>query len=120
MSEAEEGIVIELSAAQVAGVVREAGRDGGLLDLVGGIENLVGFRALPARLDDPRFSRSLLRGLMVLGCFPADGAGREVTDVARELEMGVSTTHRYVSTLLEVGLLERDPISREYRRAVRG
>jgi DNA-binding IclR family transcriptional regulator len=29
--------------------------------------------------------------------------------------MGASTTHRYVSTLLEVGLLERDPVSREYR-----
>ena len=111
----EHPITIELSAAEVDRVVREAGKDA-----VGGMEGLVGFRASPAQLDDLRFSRSLLRGLMVLGCFPADGAGREVTDVARELEMGASTAHRYASTLLEVGLLERDPVSREYRRVVRG
>jgi hypothetical protein len=116
----EHPITIELSAAEVDRVVREAGKDAGQLGLVGGMEGLVGFRASPAQLDDLRFSRSLLRGLMVLGCFPADGAGREVTDVARELEMGASTAHRYASTLLEVGLLERDPVSREYRRAVRG
>jgi hypothetical protein len=116
----ENGITIELYEDQIDRVVREAGQDNGLLGLVGGIEDLVEFRASPAQLDDPRLSRSLLRGLMVLGCFPADGAGREVTDVARELEMGGSTTHRYATTLLEVGLLERDPASREYRRAARG
>jgi DNA-binding IclR family transcriptional regulator len=43
-----------------------------------------------------------------------------MTDVAHELEMGASTTHRYISTLVEVGLLERDPVSRKYRLAVRG
>jgi DNA-binding MarR family transcriptional regulator len=112
--------MIELSKAQIDRVVREAGRDGGLLDLVGGMEDLVEFRASPAQLNDLRFSRSLLRGLMVLASFPDDGAARRARDVARELEMGISTTHRYVSTLLEVGLLERDPVSREYRRAVRG
>ena len=115
----EHGIMIELSADQVDRVVREAGKDTGLLGLVGGMEDLVGFWASPAQLDDPRFSRSLLRGLMVLASFKPDGASREVTDVARELEMGASTIHRYASTLVEVGLLERDPVSREYRRAVR-
>jgi IclR family pca regulon transcriptional regulator len=78
------------------------------------------FRASPAQLDDRRLSRSLLRGLLVLASFPADGAGRSVTDVAHELDMVASTTHRYISTLLEVGLLERDSVSREYRRQVRG
>lgn len=34
--------------------------------------------------------------------------------------MGASTTHRYVSTLVEVGLLERDPVSREYRLTRKG
>jgi hypothetical protein len=120
MNMPENGIMIELSKAQIDGVVREAGRDDGLLDLVGGMEDLVGFRASPAQLDDPRFSRSLLRGLMVLASLTPDGTGRQLTDVSRELEMGLSTTHRYVSTLLEVGLLERDPVSREYRRVVRG
>ncbi len=115
------GITIELSAAQTERIVREAANDGELLGLVGGMEELqFEFRASPAQLDDLRFSRSLLRGLMVLASFPADGAGRAVTDVARDLDMGLSTTYRYASTLLEVGLLEQDPVSREYRRAMRG
>jgi DNA-binding IclR family transcriptional regulator len=29
--------------------------------------------------------------------------------------MNTSTTHRYVTTLLAVGLLERDPSTRKYR-----
>jgi hypothetical protein len=112
----EDAIMIELSKAQIDRVVREAGRDGGLLGLVGVMEGLVGFRASGAQLDDPRFSRSLLKALMVLASFTPGGASRQVTDVAHELEMGLSTTYRYASTLVEVGLLEREPVSREYRR----
>jgi DNA-binding MarR family transcriptional regulator len=112
----ENGISIELSKAQINRVIREAVDDGGPLGLVEDLD----FRASPAQLDDRRLSRSLLRGLLVLASFPADGAGRSVTDVAHELDMVASTTHRYISTLLEVGLLERDSVSREYRRQVRG
>ena len=113
----ERGVTIQLSKAQVERVIREAGKDRGLLDLLRGVE-VREFRASPAQLNDLRLSRSLLLGLTVLASFPADGADRSVKDVADELELGASTTHRYVSTLLEVGLLERDPVSREYRRAV--
>jgi DNA-binding MarR family transcriptional regulator len=116
---AESRISIELSQAQVNRVIREAVEDAGLLGQVGETEKL-GFRASPEQLDDRRLSSSLLRGLMVLASFPADGADRSMTDVAHELEMGASTTHRYISTLVEVGLLERDPVSRKYRLAVRG
>lgn len=116
---AESRISIELSKAQVNRVIREAVEDGGLLGQVGETEKL-GFRASPEQLDDRGLSSSLLRGLMVLASFPADGVGRSMTDVAHELEMGASTTHRYISTLVEVGLLERDPVSRKYRLAVRG
>jgi DNA-binding MarR family transcriptional regulator len=116
---AESRISIELSKAQVNRVIREAVEDGGLLGQVGETEKL-GFRASPEQLDDRGLSSSLLRGLMVLASFPGDGVGRSMTDVAHELEMGASTTHRYISTLVEVGLLERDPVSRKYRLAVRG
>ena len=54
-------------------------------------------------------SRSLLRGLSILTCFGADGAARGILELARELEMSPSTTHRYASTLVELGLLERCP-----------
>jgi hypothetical protein len=116
----ENGVRVELSRAQVDRVLQEAAEQDGLLPLLAGIEELVEFRASPGQLGDPRLSRSLLRGLMVLASFPADGVGRAVTDVAHDLDMGLSTTHRYVTTLLEVGLLERDPVSREYRFAARG
>lgn len=115
----ENGISIELSKAQVNRVTREAVEDDGLLGRVEETEKL-GFRASPGQLEDRGLSTSLLRGLMVLTSFPADGAGRSMTDVALELDMGLSTVHRYVSTLVEVGLLERDPVSRKYRLAVRG
>jgi hypothetical protein len=109
----ESAVTIELSKAQINRVIREAGEDDGLLGRMGGVEGLE-FRASPAQLEDRRLSRSLLRGLMVLASFPADGAARSVKEVAGELDMGGSTTHRYISTLVEVGLLERDPMSREY------
>jgi hypothetical protein len=72
------------------------------------------FRPLMA---DKGLSQSLLIGLQVLTCFPLDGTHRGVAEVARQLGMNNSTIHRYMTTLLEVGLLERDPQSRWYRIA---
>ena len=66
-------------------------------------------------MEDNRFSQSLLRGLMVLASFPRDGTPRQITEVAKQLGFGASTTHRYAVTLVELGLLERDPVSRHYR-----
>jgi DNA-binding IclR family transcriptional regulator len=71
-------------------------------------------------MEDPRFSRSLLRALMVLASYPADGSARSVSDVAKQVGMGISTAHRYTSTFAEVGVLERDPVSRQYRLASNG
>jgi hypothetical protein len=70
---------------------------------------------LPAGPSDPRLSRSLVRGLSLLTCFPADGSGRGVVELAHEAGMSPSTAHRYASTLVELGLLERNPKSRKYR-----
>jgi hypothetical protein len=115
----ENGVSIELSKAQINRVVRESAQDVGLMDSLRGVDQL-DLEAFAMRLDDVRFSRSLLRGLMVLAAFPADGSDRAVTDVAKQLGMGVSTAHRYASTFVEVGLLERDPVSRRYRLAGKG
>lgn len=111
--------MIELSKAQVNRVVREAAQDDALLGLLGA-PGEVDFQASPEQLDDPRLSRSLLRALMILASFPADGTARALTDVANQLGMAASTAHRYLSTFVEVGLLERDPDSRAYRRAGKG
>lgn len=65
--------------------------------------------------SDPRLSRSLLRGLSILTCFGPDGGSRGIVELARHLGMSASTTHRYASTLVELGLLERCPKTRKYR-----
>jgi hypothetical protein len=66
--------------------------------------------------EDKRLSRSLLCGLVVLVSFPADGGERGIKEIARELSLSTSTAHRYIRTLLTVGLLEQNPRTRGYCR----
>jgi hypothetical protein len=73
---------------------------------------------LPIGASDPRLSRSLLRGLSLLTCFGRDGAARGIVELAHDAGMSPSTAHRYASTLVELGLLQRDPKSRKYRLPV--
>lgn len=70
------------------------------------------------RLTEPRFSQSLERGLAVLGCFDGTQPLRGIADLADELGLSRSTTHRYVATLLELGYLEQEP-NRKYRLGLR-
>ncbi len=120
-----ETISIELSQLQVDQIVRAAGEDGAMSVLLSALKDPSWTPALdshegvhPAQMDDRRLSRSLLSGLLVLFCFPGDGGYLGIAQLARMLEMNTSTTHRYVTTLLAVGLLERDPVTRRYRLAV--
>ena len=115
-------VMIELSRSQVDQVVRSAGRGGTMSVLLSAVRDpnwsLAGAQQEefhPHQLEDRRLSRSLLSGLLVLSCFPADGGYLGIADLARMLGMNTSTTHRYVTTLLAVGLIERDPITRRYR-----
>lgn len=71
--------------------------------------------ALSDALCDPQLSQSLLRGLAILSCFGPERPWRAIIDLAKELEMSPSTTHRYVKTLRAIGLLEQNPTTREYR-----
>jgi IclR family transcriptional regulator, pca regulon regulatory protein len=64
-------------------------------------------------------SQSLERGLSVLSIFRGDRALLGNTEIARELGLGVSTTHRYIATLARLGYLEQDPGSRRYRLGFR-
>lgn len=70
---------------------------------------------LPSDTDDPRLSRSLLRGFSLLAGFGADGGERGIVELAEDLGMSPSTAHRYALTLVEIGLLERCPRTRKYR-----
>ncbi len=109
-------IVIELSSAQVDRVVRGAADGGNISVLLSGLKDVREVLARePAQLEDSRLSRSLLAGLLMLASFPTDGSYLGNAEIARMLDMNPSTTHRYVSTLVAVGLLERDPSTRRYR-----
>jgi IclR helix-turn-helix domain len=117
-----ETVLIELSKSQVDQVVRSAGQGGTLSVLLSAVRDPEWPLSLdseewsyPTQMDDRRLSRSLLSGLLVLSCFPPDGGYLGIAELARMLNMNTSTTHRYVTTLLAVGLLERDPGTRKYR-----
>ena len=128
-----EAITITLSPAQIDTVVRAASR-GQAPSVSAIVESLAAPRSssgarpatsdpsdaplrgyLPADTDDPRLSRSLLRGLSLLTGFGPDGAERGIVELAEELGMSPSTAHRYAVTLVELGLLERCPRTRKYR-----
>lgn len=69
-------------------------------------------------LREPRYSQSLERGLAILGCFAPDRPVLGIADIADELGMSRSTTHRYVITLVALGYLEQGA-SRKYRLGLR-
>jgi DNA-binding transcriptional ArsR family regulator len=112
------GITIELTSVQVDRVIHTAASAEGVSSLLRGLAEKTGTSRLKQLAESPRLSRSLLLGLLVLACFPSDGSPLAVTDVANRLEMSPSTTHRYLTTLLAVGLLEQDPRNRRYRLPV--
>ncbi len=113
----ERGVSLGLTAEQVASVVAAAtAADSDSANLLPGLA-APGQLTTSALLDDRTVSRSLLLGLVVLISFPANGTVRGIKEVARELDLPMSTTHRYAHTLHAVGLLERDPSTRRYRRS---
>ncbi len=69
-------------------------------------------------LREPRYSQSLERGLAILRCFTPKRPVLGIADIADELGMSRSTTHRYVITLLALGYLEQGA-SRKYRLGLR-
>jgi hypothetical protein len=113
---ASEKVLIELTPAQVDRVIRSAADGGSISILMSGLRDVREVLARePRQLEDSRLSRSLLAGLLMLASFPTDGSYLGNAEIARMLDMNPSTTHRYVSTLVAVGLLERDPSTRRYR-----
>jgi IclR family pca regulon transcriptional regulator len=69
-------------------------------------------------LKEARYSQSLERGLAILGCFTPEHPTLGIADMADDLGMSRSTTHRYVITLVALGFLEQGA-SRKYRLGLR-
>jgi IclR family transcriptional regulator, pca regulon regulatory protein len=72
-------------------------------------------RNMPQVTNGPGFSQSLERGLAVLCAFTPQRPTLGINELARELGLTRSTTHRYVSTLASLGFLEQDDGTRKYR-----
>jgi IclR family pca regulon transcriptional regulator len=60
-------------------------------------------------------SQSLERGLAVLCVFTPDRPALGISELAHELALTRSTTHRYVATLASLGFLDQDAATRKYR-----
>jgi hypothetical protein len=107
-------VMIELTPAQVELVVSDALGEHGLKEVLAGPADFGMLSAID--LDDPGVSLSLLRGLMMLAAFPRDGAWIANAELARRVDVSPSTSHRYLNTLLKVGLVEQHARTRRYRR----
>jgi hypothetical protein len=114
MTQPTQQIAITLSSAQVDRIVRAAEGGGGLQAALSGLAGGAPFDVGADELDDRRLSRSLLMALLVLATFPKDGSRMGVAEIARILEMNTSTVHRYLSTWLAAGYIDRDPATRRY------
>jgi uncharacterized membrane protein len=111
-------VSIILTNAQVSHVVRDASRDKSVWSALAGIRDRSALAETYRNLStDPRLSRSFLLGLLILVTLPEDGEAIEVAEIADDLAMSRSTTHRYVATLLAAELVEQDPVTRKYRIA---
>jgi DNA-binding MarR family transcriptional regulator len=116
-------VCLELTEAQVEGVIRAtADAHGPSLNLL--LSGLITEQAISessledrysAELESGRLSHSLFRGLLILALFISGEEGRGVVEVARQLGLSPSTTHRYMTTLVAFGLLVQEPATRKYR-----
>lgn len=114
----EQSVRIELSDAQVDQIIRAAADTGSmalLLTGLGGSREDLEKAQRQVGDTEANLSSSLLSGLLVLAAFPADGSSLGNAEVARMMGMNPSTAHRYITTLVVAGLLERDPGTRRYR-----
>jgi hypothetical protein len=116
-------VSLELTEAQVERVIRaNAEAHGPSLNLL--LSGLVAQQAISqgsleeryfTELESGRLSHSLFRGLLILALFISGEEGRGVVEVARQLGLSPSTTHRYMTTLVAFGLLVQEPATRKYR-----
>lgn len=109
------GVTLTLTGAQRDYVVRAAAGAGSLDAVLSGFAPLErAFAGRPGMFEDPRMSRSLLLGLLLLAALGGDSLS--VSGLAKRVGLSASTTHRYLATLVVAGLVEQDARSRRYWR----
>lgn len=65
------------------------------------------------------FSTSLEKGLRVLSLFDTENRSFTQTEISRILSMNMTTTYRFVNTLVELNYLEKDAKTKEVRLGIR-
>ena len=93
---------------------QDVGCYGPILSVEGGVE--LTDTAAPGSLQEQGGgAQAVTRALGVLSCFRGGTPDLGVSDIARILNLTISTTHRLVRTLVNAGFLERDPRTSRYR-----
>jgi len=64
------------------------------------------------------FSKSLEKGLKILALFNRENPVMTQSRIAKTLELNMTSTYRYINTLVEMGFLEKDAKSKEIRPAI--
>jgi DNA-binding MarR family transcriptional regulator len=71
-----------------------------------------------SEVKDKYISRSGFIIFMTLAAFAPPRRERTVSEIASELKMSTSSAHRYIKTLVALGLLEQNQSTQEYHLAV--
>jgi DNA-binding IclR family transcriptional regulator len=64
------------------------------------------------------FSKSLEKGLKILALFNRENPVMTQSEIAKTLGLNMTSTYRYINTLVEMGFLEKDAKSKEIRPAI--
>ncbi len=114
-------IWLQLSPPQVERVIRQLTAQGGmqglLIDKIDHLRVAVSLALADFHSKKLSISRSTLTALRIWTAFSPDGSARGLKEIAAEVGISPSSTHRYVDTLVIVGLLERTA-ERKYRLPV--
>lgn len=64
------------------------------------------------------FSKSLAKGLKILALFNRETPMLTQSQIAKRLELNMTSTYRYINTLVELGYLDKDTKTREIRPSI--
>ena len=64
------------------------------------------------------FSKSLEKGLKILSLFNRENPTMTQSEIAKTLDLNMTSTYRYINTLVELGYLEKDPRTKVIRPAI--
>ena len=64
------------------------------------------------------FSKSLEKGLRVLSLFNREHPALTQTEIAHKIGLNMTSTYRYISTLVEMGFLEKDEVTKQIRPSI--